>query len=159
MMCCNQCPFHPVFGSASERCDRPLCRPTGKRCLDGFCAGNIGSRCFLDYYVINRLYQHDELAESLIKYTLKTAITGRDRALLMSLFHGASDDNRIKLWRWLEVHEPRSLWLLNPVFASVGLEPLNSFGGMGSRRGDYLQAIIGNPYSGRSFSHCNSRLI
>lgn len=156
MMCCNECPFHPVLGSASQRCPRPLCANMGKKCRDGFCAANLGSRCMLDYYVINRLYQQDSLAESLAGYTLKTALTGRDRALLLSLFHAATDQFRVKLWRWLEIYEPRSLWLLNPVFAAVGLTPLNSFGSMGSSRHKYLEAILANPYGGRMLSTCRA---
>lgn len=159
MMCCNECPFHPILGSASTRCNRPLCARSGKKCRDGFCAANLGSRCFLDHYVVNKLYQADELAESLARYTLKSALSGRDRPLLMSLFHAATDQFRLKLWRWLEIYEPRSLWLLNPIFSAVGLPPLNSFGGMGSRRSKYLVAILSNPYSGGMLSTCRQRMV
>lgn len=152
MMCCNECPFHPVTGSAAERCSRPVCVGSGGKCRDGFCAANLGSRCFLDQYVIKHLYQQNPLAIKLAGHTLKTALTGRDRPLLLSLFHAADDKYRIRLWRWLEFYEPRSLWLLNPVFASAGLTPLNSFGSMGSRREKYLGAILANPYSGRALS-------
>jgi len=112
------------------------------------CAANIGSRCFQDYYVIERLYQQDPLAEELVQHSLKTALTGRDRALLLSLFHAASDRIRLQLWHWLEIYEPRSLWLLNPVFTAVGLLPLDSMIGIGSRRAQYIDAIMANPYSG-----------
>lgn len=161
MMCCNECPFHPVLGSALQRCHRPLCstKGSGEKCRDGFCAANLGSRCLLDHYVVNKLYQGDELAESLAVHTLKTALTGRDRPLLMSLFHAASEQFRLKLWRWLEVYEPRSLWLLNPVFSAVGLPPLNSFGSMGSRRHKYLNAILANPYGGRMLSTCRMQMV
>ncbi|HAE39268.1 MAG TPA: hypothetical protein DCG57_11610 [Candidatus Riflebacteria bacterium] len=151
MMCCKKCPFNPISGSAEERCRQALCGSIRSGCADGFCAANIGSRCYQDYYVVNRLYQQDPLAESLVQHTLKTAIVGRDRALLLSLFHAASDNIRLQLWRWLEVYEPRSLWLLNPIFASVGLTPLDSMIGMGSRRAKYLDAIMENPYSGRLY--------
>jgi hypothetical protein len=112
------------------------------------CAANIGSRCFQDYYVIERLYQQDPLAEELVQYSLKTALTGRDRALLLSLFQAASDRIRLQLWHWLEIYEPRSLWLLNPIFTAVGLMPLDSMVGIGSRRAQYIGAIMANPYSG-----------
>lgn len=156
MMCCKKCPFHPVTGNASERCSRPVCQGDGRNCTTGFCARNIGSRCHLDYYVINRLYQRDPLAETLAVHTLKTSLLGRDRALLLSLFHAASEDIRTQLWNWLEDFEPRSLWLLNPVFSAVGLTPLDSFVGVGSRRGTYLNAIIANPYSGGLYQHACS---
>ncbi len=153
MMCCNECPFHPVSGSTSERCQKPVCSPTGRRCNTGFCARNMGSRCLVDYYVINRLYQGDELAERLVFFSLKSALLGRDRALVLSIFHAAGEKMRLQLWRWLEVYEPRSLWLLNPVFAAVGLSPLDSFVGVGSRREKYLNAIVANPYSGSLYRH------
>jgi len=151
MMCCKKCPFNPITGSEQQRCRQALCNSWRQSCNDGYCAANIGSRCFLDYYVINRLYQQDPLAETLVQYSLRTALIGRDRALLLSLFHAASDLIKLKLWRWLELYEPRSLWLLNPVFAAVGLAPLDSLIGMGSRRDKYLSAIMKNPYSGRLY--------
>lgn len=120
MMCCRKCPFNPVSGSAEQRCHRPLCSSQRHDCDTGFCAANIGSRCFQDYYVIERLYQQDTLAEELVQHSLKTALTGRDRALLLSLFQAASERIRLQLWHWLEIYEPRSLWLLNPIFAAVG---------------------------------------
>lgn len=148
MMCCNECPFNPITGSAKERCPRPVCSASDKRCNSGFCARNLGARCFLDYYVIQHLYQSDPLAESLVFHSLKSALAGRDRALLLSLFHAATDRVRLQLWRWLEAYEPRSLWLLNPVFCAAGLSPLDSFKGMGSHHESYLGAILANPYSG-----------
>lgn len=159
MMCCNECPFHPVLGTVKEVCSRPVCRSTGKRCSDGFCAANIGSRCPLDHYVIEKLYQNDELAVKLAPFTLRTALTGRDRALLLSLFHSAGEPMRIRFWRWLQVYEPRSLWLLNPVFTAAGLAPLNSFGGTGPCRSKYLSAIISNPYGGRMLSPCRLQMV
>lgn len=159
MMCCNECPFHPVFGNSSVKCDRPLCRSTGKKCPDGFCATNIGSRCMLDHYVIEKLYQNDELAVSLAPFTLRTALIGRDRALLISLFHAAGDKLRSQFWRWLEVYEPRSLWLLNPVFTAAGLAPLNSFGSSDGSRSEYLSAILANPYGGGRLGICRHRMI
>jgi hypothetical protein len=130
-----------------------------EKCRDGFCGENIGGRCFMDHYVINRLYQNDPLAESLACYTLKTALVGRDRPLLMSLFHAAGDNLRRRLWCWLEIYEPRSLWLLNPVFSAAGLVPLDSFGSIGSRREKYLGAILENHYGGRTLSFCRHRMI
>jgi len=159
MMCCNECPFNPVFGSSSIKCRRPLCRKTGKKCSDGFCAAHIGSRCLLDHYVIDKLYQNDELAVFLAPFTLKTALLGRDRALLLSLFHAAGDKLRSRFWRWLEVYEPRSLWLLNPVFAAAGLAPLNSFGTTGGCRSEYLAAILSNPYGGSKLGVCRHRMV
>ena len=151
MMCCRKCPFNPETGSEKQRCRQALCRSWRQGCSDGCCAANIGSRCFLDYYVINRLYQQDPLAEALVQHSFKTALIGRDRALLLSLFQAASDSVRLQLWHWLELYEPRSLWLLNPIFAAVGLAPLDSLVGMGSRREKYLGAIMTNPYSGRLY--------
>ncbi len=148
MMCCRKCPFNPVSGSAGQRCRQPLCSSQRPECCSGLCAANIGSRCFQDYYVIERLYQQDPLAEELVQYSLKTALTGRDRALLLSLFQAASDRIRLQLWHWLEIYEPRSLWLLNPIFTAVGLMPLDSMVGIGSRRAQYIGAIMANPYSG-----------
>lgn len=158
MMCCKKCPFNPVTGTAKERCRQALCNSWRSSCADGYCAANIGSRCFLDYYVINRLYQQDKLAEELVHHSLKTAIVGRDRALLLSLFHAASDHVKLQLWRWLEIYEPRSLWLLNPIFTSLGLSPLDSMTGMGSRREKYLGAIMANPYSGRLYRSAQSMM-
>jgi len=150
-MCCKKCPFNPISGSEQQRCHQALCNNWRHNCADGYCAANIGSRCFLDYYVISRLYQQDPLAEALVHHTLKTALIGRDRALLLSLFHAASESIRLQLWHWLELYEPRSLWLLNPIFAAVGLAPLDSLTGMGSRREKYFGAIMENPYSGRLY--------
>ncbi len=153
MMCCRKCPFNPVSGSAEQRCHRPLCSSQRHDCDTGFCAANIGSRCFQDYYVIERLYQQDTLAEELVQHSLKTALTGRDRALLLSLFQAASERIRLQLWHWLEIYEPRSLWLLNPIFAAVGLIPLDTMTGVGSRRAQYIGAIMANPYSGSRYRH------
>lgn len=151
MMCCQKCPFNPVSGSAEQRCRQPICSSQRHDCGSGICAANIGSRCFQDYYVIERLYQQDPLAEELVHHSLKTALTGRDRALLLSLFQAASDRIRLQLWHWLEIYEPRSLWLLNPIFAAVGLLPLDTMIGVGSRREQYIGAIMANPYSGSRY--------
>jgi len=107
----------------------------------------------LDYYVINRLYQNDELAQKLVFESLRSALIGRDRALILSIFHAADDHLRLQLWQWLEAFEPRSLWLLNPVFAAAGLPALDSFMNIGSHRARYLDAIISNPYIGRVYQH------
>lgn len=149
MICCNSCPFHPNSGYAEERCQRPLClnnRLTGHKCLRF-----LVSRCFFDFYVIKNLYQGDSLAEQLAEISLKKAIKVRDRALLLSLLHAAKDQMRFRLWSWLENCEPRSLWLLNPIFSAAGLLPIASFGGLGSRRKIYLEALMANPYSGTNY--------
>lgn len=148
MMCCNECPFNPTIGSNAEKCPHTVCSPLADRCKTGFCAASIGSRCFMDFYVVSRLYHGDELAEKLALPSLKSALLGRDRALVLSIFQAAGEQLRQKLWHWLEVFEPRSLWLLNPIFAAAGLRPLDSFTGIGSRQEKYLHAIICNPYSG-----------
>ena len=153
MMCCNECPFNPVVGNAPQRCSNPVCAPSESRCATGFSARNLGSRCMLDYYVINRLYQNDELAQKLVFESLRSALIGRDRALILSIFHAADDHLRLQLWQWLEAFEPRSLWLLNPVFAAAGLPALDSFMNIGSHRARYLDAIISNPYIGRVYQH------
>ncbi len=155
MMCCNECPFNPVTGNAAQRCQRPVCSPAEQRCKTGFCAQNLGSRCFLDLYVTSRLFLGDALAEKLVFYSLKSALFGRDRALILSIFHAASETLRLQLWRWLEIYEPRSLWLLNPVFTAVGLTPLDSFTGVGSRREKYINAIVANPCSGGLYQHAS----
>jgi hypothetical protein len=148
MMCCKKCPFHPITGTARQRCSKPLCNHWRQECASGYCAANVGCRCFLDYYVIEHLYRQDRLAEELVVHSLRTALLGRDRALLLSLFQAASERIRLQLWNWLEAFEPRSLWLLNPIFSAVGLVPLDSLTGVGSRRNDYIDAIRANPYSG-----------
>lgn len=148
MMCCNECPFNPITGSAAEKCQRPLCSHADHRCKTGYCASNLGNRCFLDIYVINRLSKGDQLAEKLVFTSLKSALRGRDRALILSIFHAAAESLRLKLWRWLEVYEPRSLWLLNPIFAASGLAPLDSFVGADKHREKYLDAIVTGPCSG-----------
>lgn len=155
MMCCNECPFNPINGSAAERCPRPFCSHSSQRCDTGYCARNLGNRCFLDFYVINHLYQGDELAQKLVFFSLKSALLGRDRALILSIFHAAGEALRLQLWRWLEAYEPRSLWLLNPIFSAMGLTPLDSFAGIGSRRARYLDAIIANPYSGSLYQQAS----
>ncbi|HNX74848.1 MAG TPA: hypothetical protein PLM07_06850 [Candidatus Rifleibacterium sp.] len=141
MMCCNECPFNPTSGNAAERCPRPVCSPTSERCNTGFCARHLGSRCFMDLYVINRLNHGDELAEKLVFDSLKSALHGRDRSLVLAIFQAAGEALCMKLWHWLEVYEPRSLWLLNPVFSAAGLRPLDSFARVGNRRVSYLNAI------------------
>ncbi len=148
MMCCNNCPFNPSNCNNAPKCDNPICKNTDNHCSESFCAKNIGTRCFMDYYVVDHLYQEDELAEGLALESLRTALLSRDRALLLSLFQAASEELRLKMWSWLEENEPRSLWLLNPIFAANGLPQLNSFMGTGSQRTKYVDAIISNQYSG-----------
>lgn len=147
-MCCNNCPFNPANCTNAPKCDNPICNKSSNHCSENYCAQNIGNRCFMDYYVIEHLYQQDELAEGLAMETLRTALTGRDRALLLSLFQAASEELRLKMWNWLEENESRSLWMLNPIFSANGLAQLTTFAGTGSRRPQYVNAIIANQYSG-----------
>ena len=152
MMCCNNCPFNPANNTNAPKCDNPICKKTESHCSENFCAKNIGSRCFMDYYVIDNLYRQDELAEGLAMESLRTALIGRDRALLISLFQAAQQELRIKMWNWLEENEPRSLWMLNPIFAASGLNELNSFTQTNSGTcSKYLEAIVSNQYSGRYY--------
>ncbi len=152
MMCCNSCPFNPANNTDAPKCDNPICKNTCNHCSESFCAKNIGTRCFMDYYVIENLYREDELAEGLALESLRTALIGRDRALLISLFQAASKELRIKMWNWLEENEPRSLWMLNPIFAASGLEELNNFTSASKGlENKYVEAIVSNQYSGRYF--------
>ncbi len=152
MMCCNNCPFNPANNTNAPKCDNPICKKTESHCSENFCAKNIGSRCFMDYYVIDNLYRQDELAEGLAMESLRTALIGRDRALLISLFQAAQQELRIKMWNWLEENEPRSLWMLNPIFAASGLNELNTFTQTNSGTcSKYLEAIVSNQYSGRYY--------
>jgi hypothetical protein len=151
-MCCNNCPFNPANNTNAPKCDNPICKKTESHCSENFCAKNIGSRCFMDYYVIDNLYRQDELAEGLAMESLRTALIGRDRALLISLFQAAQQELRIKMWNWLEENEPRSLWMLNPIFAASGLNELNTFTQTNSGTcSKYLEAIVSNQYSGRYY--------
>ncbi len=152
MMCCNSCPFNPANNTNAPKCDNPICKNTDNHCSESFCAKNIGTRCFMDYYVIDNLYREDELAEGLALETLRTALIGRDRALLISLFQAASQELRIKMWNWLEENEPRSLWMLNPIFAACGLQELSNIGVVSDEiQAKYVDAIISNQYSGRYY--------
>lgn len=149
MVCCQQCPFHPKAGFASERCQAPLCAlPLNSQHL---CIKMSVTRCFYDIYVVNRLYQNDQLARQLALTVLKKAVKNRDRALTLALFHAADAKMRNVFWQWLENTEPRSLWLLNPIFAAAGLLPLGSFAALGTRKGQYLSALSANPYSGNRY--------
>ncbi len=142
MMCCNKCPFHPVSGTAEERCKNPSCKLSAEANHDcsQTCPQELGIRCFLDYYVINNL-NHCELAKDLALHTLKTALIGRDRPLLMALFYVSDRLVQEKLWSWLNNNVPRSLWLLNPVFAASGLPTLESFDESPVVRNKYLSAL------------------
>ena len=152
MMCCNTCPFNPANGTNAPKCDNPICKKTENHCLESLCAKNIGTRCFMDYYVIENLYHEDELAEGLALESLRTALIGRDRALLISLFQAARQELRIKMWNWLEENESRSLWMLNPIFVACGLEELNQIGLVSKDiQAKYVDAIISNQYCGRYF--------
>lgn len=158
MICCNQCPFHPEWGYAESRCKNPVC--FHQNGLAHECQRIPFNRCFFDTYVIRKLYQNDELAENLCKYTFQKAILGRDRALLISLFHAASPALRLQFWNWLEKFEPRSIWLLNPIFMAAGLIPVSSFSASVTNRKNYLAAIVANPYSGARYQPvcCNQEV-
>lgn len=151
MMCCNNCPFNPKNCNKVPKCDNPICKNSDNNCYKSFCAKNIGTRCFMDYYVIDHLFQRDELAESLVFESLKTALIRRDRALLLSLFQAANNEIKIKMWNWLEENESRSLWMLNPIFAANGLAELTSFSNTGNKKSKYLEAVLSNKYNGRYF--------
>lgn len=149
MICCNNCPFHPQSGFAEARCSRPICSAPIK--TDHQCVKLVITRCFLDSYVLQKLYHGDHLAMQLAKYTLQKAVIGRDRALIISLFHAANEEMKFRLWNWLEKNEPRSLWLLNPIFSSAGLLPIGSFKKLGSKKRIYLDALMANPYAGSKY--------
>jgi hypothetical protein len=153
MMCCNSCPFHPILGNQKEKCQTPVCNANQKNCSEGFCAKNIPSRCFQDSYVIRMLYRQDKLAISLAIHSFRTAVLSNDRGLILALFHAAPEELKRKFWSWLKEFEPKSLWLLNPIFKSIGLLPVSSLNDMGSRQEIYLNAIIRNPYSGQRYGN------
>ena len=156
MICCHSCPFHPVNGFAKRRCRLVLCRVKTQQ--NHQCIKMPVTRCFFDLYVIRYLYQKDFLAESLAETVFKKALHTRDRALLLALFHAADSEIRERFWQWFEQSEPRSLWLLNPVFAGAGLLPIASFADLGTRRDLYFQALSSNPYSGKSYQTICSHL-
>lgn len=144
MMCCKKCPFNPVSGYAEERCPKPVCEvsvETLESCKTIYCSQNLGARCFMDYYVINNL-RNSKLAEQLVLSSLKSALIGRDRALLIALFYAADRTIQEVLWKWLNANVPRSLWLLNPLFVASGLSALENFDTSFDMRSRYLDAII-----------------
>ncbi|MGM0601403.1 MAG: hypothetical protein ACQETH_16450 [Candidatus Rifleibacteriota bacterium] len=149
MICCNECVFHPIKGIAKIRCPKPEC---GENCKNGLeCKKFQPGRCFLDFYVISRLYQEDELAKELCWITVKKAVKARDRALLLSVCQAAGESLKFKIWHWLEQNEPRSIWLLNPLFRAAGLLPVESLKGLGSHRSIYLDALLADHYSGNCY--------
>ena len=141
MMCCNECPFNPKTGKAKEKCSKPVCKCSSERKKDTFCARSIGTRCFMDYYVLNNLSKGDKLAKELAVHTIQSALIGRDRALLIALFYVAPTKLRSLLWKWLGNNESRSLWMLNPIFNSQGLKELENLPEEPNQL--YMQAIIG----------------
>lgn len=154
MICCFSCPFYPTKSLQINRCPGPICKIKNNEPHE--CTKLSVTRCFLDHYVINKLYQNDPLAEQLAPITLKKALIGRDRAMLLSLFHAANHSLKLELFAFLENYEPRSLWLLNPIFSAAGLLPINSFASASSQRQQYLNAIVSNPYSSSRYeSHCH----
>lgn len=140
MMCCNECPFNPKTGTAEERCSKPVCDCSKKR-NKSLCARSIGTRCFMDYYVLNNLGNDDKLAKQLVIHTIQSALIGRDRSLLIALFYVAPTKLRRLLWKLLGNNETRSLWMLNPIFTSSGLDELNSLPKEPNEL--YLNAITG----------------
>lgn len=153
MICCHSCPFHPVNGYAQQRCPAPVCAVRTNS--DHLCIRTPVIRCFLDTYTVNRLYQLDTLALQLAESVFKKALLGRDRALILALFHAAPEELRQIFWNSLEQTEPRSIWLLNPIFSAAGLMPVSSFASLGSRRSSYLQALAANPYAGGRYKSTN----
>lgn len=147
MMCCQKCPFNPTMGYSDLKCAKPLCDVSIENsfCGDSFyCYKSLGTRCFMDNYVIEKLQHNDELAVQLAFYTLKTALMGRDRSLLLSLFSAANISIRKILWHSLKLSESRSLWLLNPVFVAAGLPALECLNTTATVRNRYLSAISGS---------------
>jgi hypothetical protein len=143
MMCCNKCPFHPTLGTEKERCHSASCELPANMsngCTKTSCPQDLGMRCFLDYFVINNLHC-SELARKLVLHTLKTALIGRDRPLLMALFYAADRLTQEKMWSWLNCNIPRSLWLLNPVFEASGLPSLERFDEAPRVKNKYIHAL------------------
>jgi hypothetical protein len=147
-MCCNKCPFHPTKGTIKDVCSTPLC---GKDCEESGCSKSVLSRCNQDYFVIQRLYQRNPVAIKLAFETFKTSLKSGDRGLLLSLFHAAPEYLRKRFYDHLVDFEPKSIWLLNPVFKALGLLPIENTFEMGTRSEKYLQAIVENPYSGNRY--------
>jgi hypothetical protein len=162
MMCCQKCPFHPTLGYSDIKCAKPLCNVSieDNFCHDSlYCYKSLGSACFMDNYVIENLRHNDELAVQLASYTLKTALLGRNRSLLLSLFASANITIRKMLWHSLKVSESRSLWLLNPVFVASGLPALEGLNTTAKVRNRYLSAISGSLpiYSVQSYKNSISK--
>jgi hypothetical protein len=149
MICCNECVFHPTKGSAKLRCPQPECN---ENCNQGLqCKKYQPGRCFLDFYVISRLYQKDELANRLCWITVEKAVKARDRALLISVCQAADESLKYKIWQWLEDTEPRSVWLLNPLFRAAGLLPVESLKKIGKHSHTYLNALLADYYAGNCY--------
>lgn len=149
MICCKNCPFHPIEGFAKERCHQPICRVPLKG--PHLCIKLPITRCFYDQYVVSHLYQNDPLAKQLAPNLLEKAIKSRDRALVLALFHAADQATLNIFWNWLEENEPRSLWLLNPIFHAAGLVPLTAFSTVGSRKSEYLSALVANSQTAEAY--------
>ncbi|MEW6708380.1 MAG: hypothetical protein AB1403_01030 [Candidatus Riflebacteria bacterium] len=146
MMCCHKCPLHPVLGNAPERCSHPACDQLDLS--EHNCKKIPAWRCFLDVYTAKMLYRNDINAIRLAPEVFRKALQNRDRAMLLALFHAAGQKLRIEFWQHLEKFEPRSIWLLNPIFAAAGLQPIESFASMGQRRNEYLNALSASHYAG-----------
>jgi len=146
MMCCQKCPLHPVRGNAAERCSHPACDQLDP--AEHNCKKIPVWRCFLDVYTVNMLYRNDINAIRPAPEVFRKALHNRDRAMLLALFQAAGQQLRIKFWQHLEKFESRSIWLLNPIFAAAGLQPIESFASIGQRRNEYLNALSACHYAG-----------
>ncbi len=149
MYCCNQCPLNPLNTLSKVCCPQPECHLVPN--FDHQCNRLPFTRCYMDKYVANRLYQKDALAQKLAPLVLQKAILGRDRPVVLALFHAASRNLRLQFWEALKNYEPRSIWLLNPVFTAAGLLPLESFSQFSDRQNHYLNALLSNPYVGGTY--------
>lgn len=146
MLCCKTCPFNPKNTTSWHYCKNPECKD--EQTSEHKCTRLPYARCYLDTYVINRLYQKDELAIKLAGLCVKKAVLGRDRAILLCVFQAAPENLRESLWQILIDTEPRSIWLLNPIFQAAGLMPLKEFSLFSNLKHAYYSALKQNPYSG-----------
>ena len=125
MMCCKECPFNSKSSISNYKCNKEICICDNSGNNSDICANSIGTRCFMDYYVLNNLGKGDKLAIKLASYSIQSALLGRDRSLLTALLYIAPTGLRKLLWKVLKHNETRSLCLLNPIFTNSGLEELN----------------------------------
>lgn len=134
MFFCNECPFEGIspsnLGSAGCKFMHGHNQPPSPH-----------RRCHADMYVIKNLSNNDPIAANLFENTFKSALQTRDRSLLTSLFRSANKHLKQKLWALLKENEPRSLWLLNPIFSAQGLDELTSINDAKESQNSYIDAI------------------